>query len=166
MGFGGYIPKYQVGDGEAKKWWKYQSGFQEDPNFTSRVELKEMKRHLAKPDKLKIYHYTNGGAPPEYPFKEEHHKIEDNHEKVADKVTEATFWKYPKDGGQDHGSAYYIEGGDKFDPQYHLTKGFSEAHNPFQHKPGERLMDKVMKTAEKLADLEEFRNKVDSERRN
>ncbi len=50
LGFGGYIPKYQIGEGDAKKWWKHQSGFKEDPNYTSNVEMREMKRHLAKPD--------------------------------------------------------------------------------------------------------------------
>jgi hypothetical protein len=46
-----------------------------------------MKRHLARPDKMKIYHYQTNGVAPEYPFKEEHHKIEDDHGKVAEKVT-------------------------------------------------------------------------------
>jgi hypothetical protein len=89
-----------------------------------------MKRHLAKPDKMKIYHYSTNGVAPDYHFKEEHHKIKD-HVKVAEKVTEANFWKYPKNRGLDHQTACEAEGGNEFDPQYHLTKGFAELHNPF-----------------------------------
>ena len=66
----------------------------------------------------------------------------------------------------DHETACEVEGGNEFDPKYHLTKGFSEFYNPFQHKPDERLNDKVQKQADKLADLEEHRNKVDGERKN
>lgn len=57
LGFGGYIPKYQIGEGDSKKWWKHQSGYKEDPNYTSNVEMREMKRHLAKPDQLRVYQY-------------------------------------------------------------------------------------------------------------
>ena len=58
-----------------------------------------MTRHLAKPDKLRIYQYTNGGVAPDYSFKDDHHKIEDNRDKIADKVNVGSFWKYPKDAG-------------------------------------------------------------------
>ena len=49
QGINGYKPKFND-DPETKKWWSYQSGFKEDPQWKSRVEMKEQRRHHAKPD--------------------------------------------------------------------------------------------------------------------
>ena len=118
--------------------------------------MKEQKRHHAKPDKLLIYNYSKEGSlsPPLMPFKEEHHVKESNKHLIQDKVQRTSFWKYPKNAGLDPSTAMESEGVNGPIQGYNFKKGFAESYNPLQHKPSERLIDKVLTQAEKLANIE------------
>ena len=88
------------------------------------------------------------------PFKEEHVVKESTQHLIQEKVQRSTFWKYPKNNGQDCVNANEVEGGNTVIQGYKFTKGFAENMSPFQFKPNQRFTDKVLTHAETLANIE------------
>lgn len=134
------LPKFNE-DVTSKEWWKNNKGYTEEPDYgQSRTILKESHKYWAKNDMMRLADVNaDNEAAPVDPFKQEHvpqkYKFD-----ITPHVHTITHWK-PREDGTIEDVSMETKGN-------HRQLKWSEMEKMFRCEGDDRLIDKIIKTAE------------------